>query len=116
MAGRPKKHIDKKQFESLCALQCTQEEICNFFDVTDKTLTRWCKETYKCYFSEAFKKFSVGGKISLRRYQFKLAEKNTAMAIWLGKQWLGQKDEGVEREKETLDKLDELLDNIGGVI
>ena len=30
--------------------------------------------------------------MSLRRYQFQLAQKNTAMAIWLGKQYLGQRD------------------------
>ena len=29
----------------------------------------------------------------MRRSQFKLAEKNAAMAIFLGKQYLGQKDE-----------------------
>lgn len=32
------------------------------------------------------------GKISLRRAQFKLAKKSANMAIWLGKQWLGQQD------------------------
>ena len=37
MAGRPKKYIDKDEFEKLCALQCTENEICGFFDVTDKT-------------------------------------------------------------------------------
>ena len=30
--------------------------------------------------------------ISLRRSQFKLAEKNATMAIWLGKQYLGQRN------------------------
>lgn len=35
--ARPLKEIDKKQFENLCGLQCTLEEICGFFDVTDKT-------------------------------------------------------------------------------
>ena len=30
--------------------------------------------------------------MSLRRNQWKLAEKNTTMAIWLGKQYLNQKD------------------------
>ena len=30
--------------------------------------------------------------MSLRRTQFRTAEKNTAMAIWLGKQYLGQKE------------------------
>ena len=42
--ARPKKVINQKQFESLCAIQCTQEEICNVLDVCDETLTRWCKE------------------------------------------------------------------------
>jgi len=32
------------------------------------------------------------GRISLRRSQMKLAERNPTMAIWLGKQWLDQKD------------------------
>jgi hypothetical protein len=44
-------------------------------------------------FSDVYKKFSADGKKSLRRYQFELAEKNPTMAIWLGKNLLGQKDE-----------------------
>ena len=43
-------------------------------------------------FEQAYEEYRVGGLISLRRNQFQLAEKNTAMAIWLGKQHLGQKD------------------------
>ena len=89
--ARPKKNIDQKQFETLCNLQCTQDEICGFFDVTDKTLTRWCKETYKMGFSDIYKIKSQNGKISLRRWQFRLAEKgNATMLIWLGRQYLGQ--------------------------
>ena len=53
---------------------------------------RWCKRELKETFAEAFKKRSVGGKVSLRRYQFELAKKSAAMAIWLGKQYLGQTD------------------------
>lgn len=90
--GRPKKEISQQQFESMCAMQCTQVEICDVLDVTDKTLTRWCNETYGSSFSEIYKKKSAIGKMSLRRYQFKLAEKSAAMAIFLGKQYLGQKD------------------------
>lgn len=90
--GRPLKQIDKKNFESLCGLQCTKEEICGFFDVTDKTLERWCQREYKAHFSEVFKQKRGVGKISLRRNQWRLAEKNANMAIWLGKQYLGQRD------------------------
>lgn len=90
--GRPHKEIDKKQFESLCGIQCTLEEVCDFFDVTDKTLNAWCKRTYGKTFSEVFRKKRGIGKISLRRAQFQLAQKNAAMAIWLGRQYLGQTD------------------------
>lgn len=88
--ARPHKEIDQKNFESLCGLQCTLEEICGFFGVTDKTLDGWCKRTYKQSFSEVFKQKRGAGKISLRRAQFRLAEKNANMAIWMGKQYLGQ--------------------------
>ena len=90
--ARPRKEIDQKQFENLCGLQCTLEEICGWFGVTDKTLNSWCKRTYSESFSEVFRQKRSTGKISLRRSQWKLAEKNANMAIWLGKQYLGQKD------------------------
>lgn len=91
--GRPNKEFDKTEFEKLCAMQCTEEEICSWFETTDKTLTEWCKRTYGKSFSEIFRLKRGRGKISLRRTQFHLAEKSPAMAIWLGKQYLGQKDE-----------------------
>lgn len=90
---RPKKEIDKKQFENLCGLQCTKEEICGFLEISDKTLDRWCAETYEQSFSEVFKQKRGKGKIALRRSQFRLAEKNASMAIWLGKQYLDQHDD-----------------------
>lgn len=90
--GRPRKEINQKQFENLCALQCTLEEICGFFDVCTDTLESWCKRTYKENFSEVFAKKRGIGRISLRRNQWRLAAKNASMAIWLGKQYLGQRD------------------------
>lgn len=90
--GRPKIYIDQKEFEKLCKLQCTLEEIAGWFDCSEDKIEMWCKETYLTTFSEIFKVKSQGGKVSLRRMQFKLAETSSAMAIWLGKQYLGQRD------------------------
>ena len=90
--ARPRKEIDQKQFENLCGLQCTLEEICGWFDVCSDTLETWCKRTYKKSFSEVFAQKRGAGKISLRRSQWRLAEKNATMAIFLGKQFLGQRD------------------------
>lgn len=90
--AKPKKEIDQEQFEKLCGLQCTKEEICAWFDVTDKTLDAWCLRTYGQGFSVLFAQKRIIGRISLRRSQFRLAQKNASMAIWLGKQYLGQQD------------------------
>lgn len=90
--ARPTKEIDAEQFEKLCALQCTLGEISSWFKCSEDTIERWCQRTYEMSFADAFKVYSADGKISLRRFQFKQAEKSYAMAIWLGKQWLGQRD------------------------
>lgn len=94
--ARPRIELDKKQFEKLCAMQCTQEEMCGFFDVDENTINAWCKRTYKKGFSEVFRLKRGVGKVSLRRSQWKLAETNATMAIWLGKQYLGQTDQPAE--------------------
>lgn len=115
--GRPKKEIDKKQFESLCNIWCTKDEICSFFDVDEKTLTRWCKDTYGEGFSDIYKKLSEVGKISLRRYQFQHAKKSVPMAIFLGKQHLGQRDYkaiDVTADDGKLERLDAVLEKITG--
>ncbi len=106
--GRPKKEIDQDRFEKLCGLQCTKEDICDFFGVTDKTIDAWCKRTYKDSFSVVFKQKRGKGKCSLRRYQFALAQKNANMAIWLGKQYLGQSDTPEQKEDSGVQIIDDL--------
>ena len=91
--GRPRKQINKTEFEKLCFLQCTEREFCSWFDVSDETLNKWCKENYDGRtFLAVFKEKRENGLISLRRTQFQLAEKSPAMAIFLGKNLLGQTD------------------------
>jgi len=99
--------IEQKQFESLCSILCTEQEICSFFSCSHDTLNRWCKQTYKMTFEEIWKSKSAIGKISLRRIQFKQAESNPSMAIWLGKQILGQTD---KVETEITDKIEVIND------
>ena len=98
LGGRPKTDISVKTFEGLCSINCTKDEMCGIFDCDEKTLTRWCKDTYGLGFSDVYKKKSASGKASLRRMQFKAAESgNVTMQIWLGKQYLEQKDkQGIE--------------------
>lgn len=109
--ARPRIEIDREQFEKLCVIQCTEEEIASWFKCSVDTIERWCQREMKASFAEVYKKHSSIGKISLRRAQFKMAEHNCSMAIWLGKQYLGQKDQqevSVSRNvDETISKMDE---------
>lgn len=97
--------IDEKKFQSLCGMMCTEKEICDFFECSHDTINRWCHDHFGMTFGEAWDRFSSFGKISLRRYQFNLAAVNPAMAIWLGKQYLGQTDDEKEEDK-PLDKIE----------
>ena len=102
-AGRPTKEFDKKAFSDLIGFGCSQEEICWFFRDADTgkpanpdTLSRWCKRVYDMNFQEYKDKMGLMPlKIQLRKNQLDLSKKSAAMAIWLGKQYLGQRDEVV---------------------
>lgn len=109
--GRPSKEIDKEQFEKLCALQCTKEEIGDWFDVSEDTIERWCKKVYHTNFAVVFSKKRNQGKISLRRAGFELAKKNAAVHIFYAKNFLGMTDktEQVVTNIEDLTPLAEML-------
>lgn len=103
-----------EQFKSLCEIQCTQAEIAHVMNVDEETLCRLVKEHYGMTYSEAYKRFSDGGKASLRRMQFQKAQEGSnAMLIWLGKQYLGQSDKivNVDIDKQEAEAL-ALLSNI----
>ena len=76
--GRPKKQINKKQFEELCQIQCTREEICAVLDASKKTLDQWRKETYGKTFSQVFaENEKVGKKTSQMGCLFNLFKKSS---------------------------------------
>lgn len=110
--GRPKKEITAASFEKLCSLQCTKEDIADVFECSVDTIENFCHEEYGESFSAVYKKYSATGRASLRRNQFKLSEKSAAMAIWLGKQYLGQRDrdiaDAMDRSNGVLESLLEL--------
>lgn len=114
-AGRPQIQIDKETFEKLCGLQATKIEIASFFKCSEDTIERWCQRTYNSNFAVVYKNYSADGLMSLRRTQFRLAEKSAAMAIWLGKQYLNQSDniQAEEATQKTVDALIEAVKNIG---
>jgi len=91
--ARPRIEIDWEQFKKLCFMQATLEEIAGWYDCSVDTIERAVKREKKMGFADYYKKESAGGKVSLRRKQHEIAlSGNTTMLIWLGKQYLGQKD------------------------
>lgn len=85
--GRPKKVIDYALVEKLANIQCTEAEISEILEISTRTLQKDEE------FLRIYKKGLESGKSSLRRLQWRAAEKgNPTMLVWLGKQYLNQKD------------------------
>lgn len=82
--------IDLIELEKLCALHPTDAELASWFNVSTKTIERRKSERA---FGEAIERGRARGKLNLRRIQNKMAENNAAMAIFLGKNLLGQSDQ-----------------------
>ena len=93
--------------QALGRLQCTNEEIASCLGTTDTTLLN---AQNKEVFLRALEKGKAEGRMSLRRIQMKLAETSATMAIFLGKQILGQR-ENVEPQRLVLEN-----DNVKAVL
>ena len=94
--GRPKLTIDLEKVKTLAEMFCTQEEIAAVLNLSVDTLLR-SKE-----FCEEYKKGILKAKSTLRSVQFAQAQNNVTMAIWLGKQYLAQRDIVEEKQEQTI--------------
>ena len=90
--GRPKLLLNedgKQLIEVLAGLFCTDEEMAGAMKCTVETLQ---SPLNREVFLEHKNTGRQSGKCSLRRKQFKLADKSASMAIFLGKNYLDQTD------------------------
>jgi hypothetical protein len=86
------KPIDISIVEKLASIHCTDKEICLIVGISDQTLANREKSDPKL--REAIERGRANFKVSIRRAQAMLALKgNATMLIWLGKQYLDQKDQ-----------------------
>ena len=107
-AGRPKKEINYKLAEQLASIFCTEEEIALILGISVRTLQRDEE------FCRVFKKGKETAKMSLRRYQFDSAKKgNVTMQIWLGKQYLGQRD-NIDNNEVEIEDIKEIESDVFG--
>jgi hypothetical protein len=83
--GRPLKEISANQVKSLAEIGCTNIEIATVCGCSVDTLER--------RFADIIKKGRETMKSSLRRFQYTSAKSGSVpMQIWMGKQYLGQRD------------------------
>lgn len=88
----PRRHrkVKVSEIRSLALLQCSDREAAAHFGISLKTWRELLRIDTKA--KEAWEFGREVGKTSLRRKQFRLAETSAPMAIFLGKQYLGQND------------------------
>lgn len=111
--GRPKVNINLVELQKLCTLNCTMPEIAHFFDIPLRTLEDRFKNDQDV--RNAIEKGRSQGKLSVRRKQLQIMDENNnaTMAIWLGKQLLGQRDKhDIVTEDKAETKLTEALEII----
>jgi hypothetical protein len=88
--GRPEAKIDVAELEKLCSMQCTDEEIAAFFNISVRTIER--RRTVAS-FRDVMDRAKAKGRVSVRRNLFRLAANgNVAAAIFLSKNLLGYRD------------------------
>ena len=112
--GRPKWELTDERLrviEIVAEMHATEEEIARALGVSVDTISRRLKEKLGCTFEEILKKRREIGAISLRRWQWEAAKAgNIPMLIWLGKQYLGQRDrQDVSYSKEKLKVVERIV-------
>ena len=110
--GRPPNEIDKIQFEKLCGMLCTETEICEFFEIGKDSLISWCKRTYGKTFQKIYTQKRAEGKITIRRNQLKLSERSAAMAIHLGKLYLDDQKNNIEKDRDIGEENNKVIINV----
>lgn len=103
--GRSKATIDWKVVDNLLKAQCDGTEIAAMLGLKcADTLYRHVKDTFKMDFVAYSQQKRAEGRTLLKVAQFDkaLTEKDKTMQIWLGKQYLGQKDK-TENENKNIE-------------
>jgi hypothetical protein len=105
-----------KNIRLLGSLQCTTLESAGHLGVAENTFLAFLKREPEA--RDAYEHGKQSRLVSLRSDQFKQARTNATMAIWLGKQYLGQKDKTEVEHSGSVDvnyARQRLRDRLNGV-
>ena len=105
--GRKPIEIDWDTFNKLCSFPIKQDDISWILDVSVDKLANEIRAKFDMTFSEYMTKRQATLRLSLLQKQYQVAMNgNVSMLIWLGKNWLGQRDkfEEVKAEEPVTDQ------------
>jgi hypothetical protein len=92
--GRPKIKIDESEVEKLAMMQCTNEEIAHWFNVS--------KDTIEERFSATIKRCRSKGVMSMKRQLFEKVQKGDLGAIvWWSKNFAGMSEKIEQKSTVT---------------
>ena len=103
-----------KIVKGLGQIQATSKECAAVLGVTEMTWIAF-KKRHAPLIDETLDEGRGEGLASLRRRQFRMSEKSATMAIWLGKQYLGQSDkQEIASTVEVIDRMteDQIIERI----
>jgi hypothetical protein len=90
-AGRKPVNVDLVELEKLCGLQCTDEDLAGFLDVSVRTIER--RRRREASFAAVMERGRAKGRVSLRRALYLQATQGkTPALIFLAKNLLGYRD------------------------
>lgn len=107
--GRPKIDVDLDEVEELAEEGNSAEHIASVLGFSKTTL--FVRKDVRAAYDRGRAKLCV----DLRHWQILAAKSgNVQMLIWLGRQYLDQKERAEQSDKEVMDKLDAVLKEIKG--
>jgi len=93
--GRPQMEINWEDFDKLCAIQCSEQEIAAWYKCHIDTIYIHVKRKHGMTFPEYFAQKRVGGKVSLRRKMWQQAlAGDRVLLLFLAKNHLNMSDNG----------------------
>jgi len=99
--------LDLEQLEKLAAMQCTQADVAAWFGVSQQTISRKLRQRK---YREVWERGLGRGRVSLRSRQWK--KDSDTMLIWLGKQYLGQRDQPEDPQSTSRSALRTLMEEL----
>lgn len=111
--ARPEADIDWKKVDAYLQAHCNGTGIAGLLGISAETLYRACKRDHKIGFDEYSQQKKAEGKELLKAKQFETAMSgNVSMQIWLGKQYLGQRDKSDVEQSGTSTQINVIVDSV----